>query len=317
MLIGTKRTDAYFIQKLKELQANFPEVEVSYGDALKINEVEVLITSRITNEELDKASNLKILIIPFTGVNNLPLERLKARNIALINSHAHAPIVALRAVTLGLALLGRVVELHKQLEKGMWKGFDETSAWTAILNKKVGLLGLGAIGLNIVKYLEPYNPHYITLSRYQSKIENKHNWTYYDTIDELCSNSDIVFVSLPLTPETKGIIDKNILNKMRDKYLVNVGRGELIVEEDFYTALKNNMLKGAAIDVWYQYPEKGRINLPSKYPFHELSNVILSPHVAGMSDLTQKLVSDEIIDNLRYYFENKRFKYTVDLDRAY
>jgi len=317
MLIGTKRVDEYLISKLQELKQEFPHVQLQCSDDVKINEVEILITSSITKEELDKASNLTTIIFPYAGVNNPPLERIKEKNINLINTHAHAPIVALRAVTLGLALLGRVVELHKQLEKGIWRGFDATNNWIALLEKKVGMLGMGAIGLHIAKYLEPYNPHFVTLSRYKEKIVNNHEWTFYDSVEEVCLNADIVFISLPLTKDTKGIIDKNILSKMQDKYLVNVGRGELIVEADFYDALKNNTLKGAAIDVWYQYPTKNSVTPPSKYPFHELPNVILSPHVAGMSDFTNKLVADEIFDNLSYYITHKRYKYVVNLDKEY
>lgn len=192
----------------------------------------------------------------------------------------------------------------------MWTGYNQNSQWLSLSGLSCGIIGMGEIGLNLINYLTAFNPKIITLNRYKNKFQNKFNVEFYDDISQVCHHSDIIFLSLPLTKDTFHIIDKEILFKMKDKYLVNVGRGELIKEEDLYLSLKENVLKGAALDVWYQYPQ---INRMVNYPFQELNNLILSPHCSGNEINSRK----NVVDNLDYYFKNNVLKNIVNLDREY
>jgi len=89
---------------------------------------------------------------------------------------------------------------------------------------------------------------------------------------------------LPLTKETHHLINKEIISQMQGKFLVNVGRGQIIEEEALYYALKNGILAGAAIDTWYLYPDSDHaVQLPSRYPIHTFKNVVISPHVGGFT----------------------------------
>ncbi len=313
--------DSYWEEKLTELANKYEDLSIIYlygKNMLKLADVEILITSRFSLEDLKNANKLKILIIPFTGINSLPIEELKKKNIILVNTHAHASIVSERAFTLGLSLLGRVVELDNQLRKGFWIGYNQDSNWLSIRGLRCGIVGMGEIGLNLINYLSPFNNKIITLERYKYKLQNSSNIEFLDNISEVCKNSDIIFLSLPLTKETFNIIDKEILFKMQGKYLVNVGRGELIKEEDLYLALKKNILKGAALDVWYQYPQKNeKINFPSKYPFQELSNLLLSPHCSG-NEINSKInVINDIVYNLNNYLSGKDLNNIVNFDKEY
>jgi len=313
--------DAYFQSQLKEIEDKYENVNIIYhkGTApLNLENIDLLITSRITEEELESANVLKAILFPYTGVNNLPLNAIKNKNITIVNSHGHAPIVALRAFSLSLALLGRVVELNNQLQKGDWLGKNGNSTWDSILNKRCGMIGMGEIGQHIVKYLKPFHTPIVTLDRYLPRCKQIDQITYYQTINKVIEHSDIIFVSLPLTKETKHIIDQKMLSRMENKYIINVGRGELINETDLYNALKNKTLKGAALDVWYQYPKKDEMtNYPSKLPFHKLDNIVLSPHCSGNASSSHTLVVNEIISNIKQYIEFNKFKNIVDVDKAY
>ena len=91
---------------------------------------------------------------------------------------------------------------------------------------------------------------------------------------------------------------------MNGKFLVNVGRGDAVDEEGLYEALKEGILRGAAIDVWYQYPKGGETTAePSKYPIHELPNVVLSPHLAGFTPQSARLNIEQTIENIRAFLK--------------
>jgi phosphoglycerate dehydrogenase-like enzyme len=104
-------------------------------------------------------------------------------------------------------------------------------------------------------------------------------------LHEVLPKSDVLLIALPETPETKGMIgEKELALLPKNAMLVNVGRGAVVDERALYDALKSGKLAAAGIDVWYNYPkgEDGKTNtMPSDYPFHELEQVILSPHRAG------------------------------------
>lgn len=311
------KENEYFEKRLKEAFSDNKEVNLSFSyktDKLNLKDIDILITTSITESELIEAENLKVLHFFYTGVNHLPLDKIKERNIILLNSHAHASVVALRALSLALALLGRVVELHNQMKKGVWKGLNGTSTWETINNLRCGLLGMGAIGKSIVKYLQPFNVEIVTLSRYKG---DNTSFTYYDSIKEVCLNSDIIFISLPLTEDTKDIIDEKILSELHNTYIVNVGRGAVINEEALYNALKNKTLKGAAIDTWYQYPENNNDIYPSRFPIHELDNVILSPHCSGNASNINNLIIDDIVNNIKAFVDKKKLSNIVNLDKGY
>ena len=109
-----------------------------------------------------------------------------------------------------------------------------------------------------------------------------------------------------------------VLAGLKGKFLVNVGRGGIVDEEGLYRALKNGILKGAGIDVWYGYPKKGEDQRnPSKYPIHELPNVVLSPHVAGFTPRAATLNIEQTIDNIRAYLKTGKPIFEVDTDLMY
>jgi phosphoglycerate dehydrogenase-like enzyme len=129
--------------------------------------------------------------------------------------------------------------------------------------------------------------------------------------------AEIVFVALPATPATEGILTREILASMRGKFLVNVGRGSLVDEEGLYLALRDGVLKGAAIDTWYQYPKEGRVGPPSRFPIQELGNVVLSPHVGGSTNQAKERTADRTIANIAQYLRTGSCSDEVDLGAAY
>lgn len=145
---------------------------------------------------------------------------------------------------------------------------------------------------------------------------------YFDRIiydlDEALETSEIIVITLPLTASTKELFNSERLARMKGKVIVNVGRGELINQKSIYENLKNGTLKGAAIDCWYNYPKNGETSgFPSDFPIYDLSNVVLSPLVAGYTSSASKENIREAFENLRSYLMNERTIGEVDLDFGY
>jgi phosphoglycerate dehydrogenase-like enzyme len=295
-------------EKFRALKEEFPQVEFTATfdpnerlDALK--NADAVVVGRISPEEITQSEKLKVIFVPFTGLNNFPLDIIKQKGIIISNTHANAPYVAERAVTLALALLGRVTEFHNDLKKGKWnRSIEDDDMWETLQNKNVGIIGLGHIGMNIAKFVKTFGCNVFGFNRSGDNPDK-------NLVNEASSNllyiiekSEVIFICLPLNSETKIIINPQILAKMNRKYIINVGRGETISEEGMYNALKGGILKGAALDVWYYYPG---INpepvFPAKHHFWELPNVLLSPHKSSHTIEAVNAMIDDTYESIRSY----------------
>lgn len=297
-------------QYVNQLRDEFPGVEFieNHDPENRINvlkDSDAAIAGKITTEELENAAKLKAVIVPFTGLNNFPTELLKERNIKIYNTHANARYVAEHAVTLAFALLGKVIPFHNDLKKGIWSRTKETDdMWNSIINKNAGIMGYGHIGRHIAKYLKPFGVH---ITGFRSNPETSSD-EFADVItgnfDDLIKNSEIIFNVLPLNPETKHIINPGNVDKFKGKYIITVGRGETIHEEALYNGLTNGIIKGAAIDVWYNYPGRNpEPVMPAKYPFWELPNVVMSPHKSSHTAGAVTAMIDDTCENIRKFIK--------------
>jgi phosphoglycerate dehydrogenase-like enzyme len=237
------------------------------------------------------------------------------------NTHGNADAVAERALGLCLSLLGRIAEYDHDLRKGIWHGYSvnspEKDKWVSLRKKTVGIIGCGVIGQKLVELLRPFKCEMMGLKRHISSNENEEGVKYTISLEEVIEKSEILFLFLPLTKNTRSMINKEVLRKMKGKYLINLGRGRLIEESDLYESLQND-LKGFASDVWYQYPKERSLTIsPSQYPFHLLPNVVLSPHVGGFTGEGQKEMIRETIENLRSFIQKGKPVYEANLQDEY
>lgn len=313
------KTDDKWQTVLDKLKKEFSEITfLTLNDGERnslLKEADAVIAGRLINDEILYAEKLKVIFIPFTGLNNFPLELIKQKGIVLSNTHANSPYVAEHAVTLALALLGKVNLYHNDIIKGKWNRDDnEESLWVSMRNKTVGILGFGHIGENIAKLLQPYG---CTVYGFKKNVPDKLPSYINEVSNDLkhiIKKSGIIFVCLPLNSETKHILNHQILQEMQGKYIINIGRGETISEEALYNALKNGILKGAALDVWYNYPKNNPEPVyPANFPFWELPNVLLSPHKASQTKEAIDAMINDTYENIRSFIINGIPKQTVKL----
>ncbi|TVR79754.1 MAG: hydroxyacid dehydrogenase [Chitinophagaceae bacterium] len=295
-------------KELEQLKAEMSEFNYQYvkeekwseeGFNEKMKHADVLVSGRITDKEIELAEKLKILFVPFAGVNSLPLKQLKDKNIKISNAHGNAFITAERSIALAFSLLGKLVFYHNELSKGKWyRTHNSDDLWESMQNKKVSILGYGSIGKKIHQFLKPFTNSFTGLkNNIQQQTEDIQ---LTNNLEEAISESEIVFCCLPLTNQTKHLFNAKNMKLLSGKYVINVGRGDVFEEEAFFKALESEDIKGAAIDVWYQYPKSNdEVCLPSKFAFHDLKNVVMSPHKAAHS-------KQAIDDNRKTTFLNVR-----------
>jgi phosphoglycerate dehydrogenase-like enzyme len=285
-------------------------------------ELDAVVANPIDAAYYERATRLKTVFVPFVGVNHLPAELLARKGIAAYNCHGNAESVAERALVLALAGFGRVIEYHNDLKQGRWHGFwvnkGREDFWHSIFRSRCAVLGTGAIGEALAKLLKAFDCHVVGYRRRSGLPIPEHFDEMASTLPQAVSGARIVFVTLPLTDATRGLIGAAELQAMRGAYLVNVGRGEVVEEEALYAALKDGTLAGAGLDVWYRYPQGGSTEgWPSRFPIHELANVVLSPHVAGSTFEAVDRNAELTVENVTRLLDGLEPLHRVDLQAKY
>lgn len=288
----------------------------------EIGSLDALVANPIPPERFKEASRLKAVFVPFVGVNHLPAELLIERKVDVYNCHGNARSVAERALAMTLAAFGRIIEFHNDLRQATWHGFwvgkGHEDLWHSIYRKPCAVLGTGAIGTALAHLLKAFDCP-VTGYRRRRGVDSPSEFdrVVYD-VAEAVRDAEIVFITLPLTLETEGLVSAELLSTMKGKFLVNVGRGGIVDEEGLYRALADGVLAGAAIDTWYVYPPKGSVTgAPSRFPIHELPNVILSPHVAGSTWEAVGANADQTLRNVEEWLATGSCRSKVDLRANY
>ncbi|MHA2296216.1 MAG: NAD(P)-dependent oxidoreductase [Candidatus Hodarchaeales archaeon] len=270
---------------------------------------DIIVGWRPTKMLLISAKKLKLFINPGAGVQHL-IELFKefneTRTVLLANGHGNSYFTAQHAVALLLALTNKVCKHHSWMINGKWRTGDSDAISTPLKNRKVGLLGYGAVNQKVHRFLSGFDLDFSVLRRNWDKQtaslptpvrkfdENK----LHSFLEEI----NILIIAIPLTTQTKGLIKAEEIELLgQEGLLVNLGRGDVVDELSLFTALKEKTIAGAAVDVWYNYrpePDQDGRKYPFKYPFHTLNNIVLSPH-RGASPMNDLERWNEVIENIR------------------
>lgn len=311
--------------RLEALATEEPEHEFIFDQEraeAEIATIDAVVANGLPTGFLEAASSLKALFLPIAGVNHLPTAALHARGIRVFNSHGNAAQVAERALAMTLAFYGRIVEYHRDLEEGLWHGFwvgkGAEDQWSSLYGRKACIFGAGAIGSALARLLKPFDCQ-VAAYRRRPEAGLPEGFDHLETsFEKAVTDHELLFVTLPLTPATRGLFSKEILLSARGKFLVNVGRGEVVDEEGLYLSLRDGVLAGAAIDTWYAYPQDGATRgEPSRFPINHLRNVILSPHVAGSARESARSNVDQTLENLKTWLAGGVCPREVSLSELY
>lgn len=315
-------------EKLDELRRLAPGWTIEAGPP--DDSTQVLISGRATTEQLAAAGSLKAIIVPWAGVP--PQLRNAVRDfpgVAIHNLHHNAPETAEVAMALLLACAKSVVPIDQALRVGDWTPGYKDRHSIRLEGKTAVVLGFGAIGQRIARAcvglgmrVRAHRRNVDQPLRTEVPVDDVEVRGPHDLSRSLIK-ADVLILAMPQTDETTGLIGPTELAMMNDgAILVNIARGNLVDEDALYEALASGKLRAAGLDVWYRYPEpeegkevpdSAKHTFPANRPFHELPNVVLSPHRGGSSiDVEQAR-----IEAIAHLLNSDPMPNRVDLDRGY
>ena len=271
----------------------------------RLAEVDVLVTMALTAEIRRTATRIKLVQVPGAGLDRIDRSGLPD-GASLANAYGHETGIAEYVIGAMLALTREFSRVDAALRVGEWRsqwavGSQSPPAWPELAGKTIGVLGYGRIGQAVGQRLRAFSMVICAIRREIRLATNNDPALVVgpEMTDEVLQRSDYVVISMPATPETIGSIDRRRLGLMKSTaFLINVSRAE-IVEDALYDALAQRSIAGAALDVWYRYPRQPGPTAPAMRPFHELPNVLMTPHVSGWTDGMLEARAKLIAENIR------------------
>ena len=315
-----KEESLKLLDESAEVQFHSELTEEEKEEAISV--ADIIVGGRLTDEQLESAKNLKMQQIFGTGVNRHNLEFFKENNIAFCNSHAHSYIIAEHGFSLLVAVSKNLLSSDQKLREGDWD--PQRGSSVSLLNKTLLFVGYGVIAQHFQTFCEVFNMKYLAIKRTKDTDVSSVKIFLPDEKKEAFKQADFIFNSLPLTEKTTDFIDESDFEVMKpEAIIVNVGRGETINDKALFDALKAKKIKGAGIDVWYNYPtnrggeQEPSPCYPSDYPFQELDNIIMSAHRAWVTDLSFFEFRKKLLENVNRFIRREELENIVDLDEGY
>jgi phosphoglycerate dehydrogenase-like enzyme len=318
----------YLLENLSnDYQIVIPEDYSDESLTQLIQKADVCLGNKFPAGALGFMKNLKLLQVPGAGVNQLNLGPFREQKVAIGNSHSNAEYVAEYAISLLFTLLKKTHHHDRFMRSGIWFRPKEDESdlpflSDTILNKKLGFLGFGNIGQRIAQMLSGFKLESFVFSKSNRLIfddEYFQNKVFFVDMATVLENSDVLFVTLPLTKETRNILSsENIFNLKKSAYLINVSRAEIIDKSSLYKILSETKILGAALDVWYDdaYVENNKKYPSKEFPFHKLNNVVLSAYRAGYITRCSPHLKG-VVENLLSFSRNEKLRYQVNLEKGY
>ena len=249
-----------------------------------------LLTDAIDRSVIDAGPKLKVIANVAVGYNNIDVGYALSRGIVV----THTPDVLTESVAdftwaMILAITRRLSEGERVVRRGEWKGWAlDFMLGMELRGKQLGLVGVGRIGAAVAARAPAFGMRVVYTEPRDVGLPNAENIS----LDRLLNTSDIVSLHVPLLPETRHLIDRKALARMkRSAYLINTARGPVVDEAALAWALQQHLLAGAALDVYE--------NEPAVHPdLLGLDNVLLVPHLASATTETRTAIADLAVENV-------------------
>jgi phosphoglycerate dehydrogenase-like enzyme len=264
-----------------------------------------IVVGHIWKEDFPAAPNLKLLQSPAAGLDLIAVPSLPG-GVTVCNVDGHEQAIAEYVVMTMLALSHKLLDIVTAFRGGSWKagGAGGGALHGEVLGKTVGIVGYGKIGRGVATRAAAFGCRVIAANRSPIADPGAAEKIYpLAELDRMLPECDVVAITAGLGPETRNLIDAGRLALMKPTALiVNIGRALIVDEEALYSALRDNRIGGAAIDVWWRYPTATEPDMrPSRFPFHELPNVLMTPHCSSATDGARDRRLSVIAANLDRY----------------
>ena len=298
---------------MKYARESFDEVILNpYGRAMTQDEIAALwdgVDALIAGVELYDAAflskapeSLKVIARNGIGYDNVDVAAAKERGITVtVTRQANSDAVADCTFAMMLAVVRQIPQMDLSVRTGKWGHCVAAD----VNHKTLGILGFGAIGKAVAKRAIGFDMKVLAYDPYFDQAAADKLGVQKASIDEILEQSDFVTLHMPVTAETRGMIDQTALSKMKPSaYLINCARGQLVNEDDLTQALKNHEIRGAALDVFCTEPLR-------ESPLFELENTVFLPHLGGHPEGATHNMGVMNIDNILAVLGGKPCKNVV------
>jgi phosphoglycerate dehydrogenase-like enzyme len=286
---------------------------------------QVLINGTPKQEHLSSSPHLNSLIIPYAGVPQSTRAILADfPHLKVYNLHHNAAPTAEMAISLLMAAAKFLVPIDREFRENNWTPRYEANPSLLLEGKTALILGFGHIGQRVGLVCQAMgmevigvrkNPDAHLVSGLRAEVHT------IDQLDQLLPRAMFLIITLPITADTDGLIGAEQLSLMvPGGILVNVGRGRIVDQTALYRALTDGTLSAAGLDVWYNYPdtpEERSSTPPADHPFHELDNIVMSPHRGGGSGDTEMLRMHHLAELLNALHNGSPSPNQVDISAGY
>ena len=283
-----------FDPSLPERLKKFGEVTDDKSQVSEADAVLIRSKTKCTKEYIDNAPNLKLIIRGGVGLDNVDREYAKEKGIEVRNTpEASSVAVAELAFALMLAVPNRLIDAHNSMAAGQWN--KKELKRSELMGKTLGLIGVGRIGTALAIRARAFGMNVIGYDN----LVIASDYVELKTLDEVLAKSDYISLHVPLTCDTESMINKSLIEKMKDGVvIINTGRGKCVNADDVVEALKSGKIKTYAVDVWPSDPP------PEDYPILKAPNVLMTPHI-GASTKENLLRIGDIVVKIIEEFQNK------------
>ncbi|MEH7225167.1 D-2-hydroxyacid dehydrogenase [Bacillus sp. JJ1566] len=304
---------------LEQIKAIVPNWEIVAGrdssvwlEHLQDAEVIVGWKKEIAEHCVHADSKLRWLQSWSAGVNSMPLDEMEKKNILLTSANGvHAfPI----SETIFALMLGLTRKIHTYVRNQQEKKWHHSDMKLEIHEKTIGIMGVGHIGKETAKIAKAFGMKVLGVRHSGREEDFVDEMFTTDQLSDVLPRCDYVVVTLPLTNETRHLFGANEFKQMKPSaFFINIGRGEIVVEDELIESLRTGEIAGAGLDVFTKEP------LAETSPLWEFENVIVTPHTSGSTEhYTKRVIEDILIPNLKSYAQGGvLLKNVVDYKKGY
>jgi len=264
----------------------------------------------IPSDLATRAPHLRMLQALVAGVDHLPYRSFPPSLLVCGNAGAYNISVGEHTMALLLSAAKDIPERTREIASGI---FDQDAMSKALAGATVLVLGMGGIGTYVAKACKAFGMQVVGVTRSGQAAASADESAALADVPRLLPRADYVVLALPLTRTTKGLVDRAFLARMKDDaVLVNIARGRIVVEDDLYEHLRTHPNFRAALDVWWVYPD-GKAGRPFHRPFHELPNVVMTPHNANAILHQRRWSTEAAIENVLRFLRGETPRNVVNV----
>lgn len=285
--------------------------EVHYDTSVDMNVLEgiiheydgIIINSKIKMMQpmIDRGIKLKFIARLGSGMEIIDVNYARSKGIAAINSpEGNRNAVAEHAIGMLLGLANKLYKANAEVKNFIWN--REENRGFELEGKTMGIIGLGNTGEMVAKKMSSWQLNILSYDKYRAHYGPELSFVSRVNLEDILNEADIITLHLPLTQETKYLVDKNFLQMCRKKpVIINTSRGEVVKTEDLIEAIQKNLISGACLDVFEN--EKAETYTESEKRMYQqlfdFENVVVSPHIAGWTKESLEKIAKVTLDKIK------------------